>query len=303
MTNRYLLASVGFILLVGYSVHIIQHRYNTTYEGSPLGISLILVGIAGLAWLPSLYESSNSPLYIGSAALLAISSVGVGLFDVKVTRLTSLPQIFKMTGVTLGVYFSGVVIPIIRQTLVEVVTEHTVAIISLWHTVSVREGPEYGYQSEIVFTNTTPQMVTFIEIACTGIGAFAVVCGLLYQANTSNMYKLLLVGFSAVFIYIANLIRNVFVAISFADQWFSNSFTDQWIVGEQSQSELTSFVIAETYISQIGTAILLSIILYYVFVYTELLDSIFDPVTEDFSLIETTMKQYQEELTERNDVE
>lgn len=301
MVNRLILATVGIILLFGYigkyfEDDIKQPNIPFTDSFNPIGYSLLLIGFVGIISLPFLYQSSRSPLYIGGSIVLSCSSFFVGLYHIRCNSLSSLSQVVEITGISLGMYFSVVFIPAIRKPLIEIVTTHTHIILSYWHSVSIQEGPEFGYQSEIVFLNTDPTMITYIDIACTGIGAFAVVSGIIYQIDRSAMYRFGLLLISGCIIYVANIVRNVFVAIAFAEQWFAGLFFEEWISQNTADTELVSFVVAETYISQIGTAIFIGAIMYYIILHTTLLETTFENVTSDITQIETTLKQYREEL-------
>jgi archaeosortase A (PGF-CTERM-specific) len=148
--------------------------------------------------------------------------------------------------------------------------------------VKVMEGPVYGYMSQIVFFQTDPTFITYIDIACTGIGSIALVWGIISVFNTGRKKKLAYMISAAIIIYILNLIRNVFIAIAFVEQWFAHPILQKLALASGANGDkLVSFVVAETFISQFLSAILLFIGLFIVVTYTNLLENIFSDFEDD----------------------
>jgi len=238
--------------------------------------------------LPQIHAQLQSPTY-----LIALLVLILGLLLLIVLLLVSPPQdihfplldkLTASTGIFTGLYSLGFVVPPIRKPLIEIVTFHTQTTLeAVGYQTEIQTGPDYGYLSQLVYVSDGVTYTTYIELACTGLGATAVIGGLLYMLDLSRIQKIALFFLSASVIYILNIIRNVFIAVAFFSEVFSNlPFT-----ASQTQSEaLVSFTIAEVYISQVVSTILLFIILQKVYQKT----TVFSQIEQDIQEFVSSLK-------------
>lgn len=138
------------------------------------------------------------------------------------------------------VYFSVVAIPSVQQFLIEMVTAQTEFLMRLLgFDPTVVSGLEYTtadgtrvdiakktnpYRSTFVFdTSDVPYMdipvLTYtIVTACTGIGSMAIFVGLILAVDAPAKRKARALAVSIPVIYVLNLVRNVFIGITFGYQ-------------------------------------------------------------------------------------
>lgn len=250
------------------------------------GSIFTIIGLLTLFSTPIIFLELDSPLYTIATFLLGLTAFLLGRTESKTGRINSLQSITMISLFTIITYFLAVFISPIRRFLIETVTSHTSHILSRLYEVQIMEGPVYGYMSQIVFTRTDPTLITYIDIACTGIGSIVLVWGIISVFQTTVSRRVVYMLLSAIIIYILNMIRNVFIAIAFVEQWFSHPLLQKLaLVSGASDDKLVSFVVAETFISQFISAFLLFIGLYLVVTYTSLLERFFSELEED---IETT---------------
>lgn len=150
------------------------------------------------------------------------------------------------------IYLPFETIPVLRQSLIETVAAQTYWIIALMgYDLTLTTGPDYGYASALVFTGVDGhQYVTHIVLACTGIGSISIFAGLLAAVEAPLSRKLHGISLAIVVIYVLNLIRNVFIAVAFGDQWFQIFIGPVMLLTGYTDPGLVSFFIADRVISQ-----------------------------------------------------
>lgn len=127
----------------------------------------------------------------------------------------------RAVGVTGLLYGVAVAIPPVQHTLVAVVSDHTEAgIRALGYDVVRRHSAESGVASEFVFTRGGREYVTFIVLACTGIGAMSVFAGIVAAVEAPLRRKLRALSVVVAVVWLLNVVRNVFIAVAFGGQWF-----------------------------------------------------------------------------------
>lgn len=259
----------------------LKEKFDVT-SSELYGFGFLVIGLLGVLSTPAVFLELDSPLYTVASFLLGLIAVAFGWVNSKTGNIKSLESITMITLFTITSYFITVFIAPIRRLLIETVTEHTRYILSLRYEVYVMDGPVYGYLSQIVFLETDPQLITYIDIACTGIGSMALVWGIISVFDSSKARRVIYMLGSSLIIYILNLIRNVFIASAFAEQWFTHPVLQTLAFASGAKEDkLVSFVVAETFISQLLSAILLFIGIYIIVTYTDLLEDIFSEFEED----------------------
>ncbi len=176
------------------------------------------------------------------------------------------------------VYLPFETVPILRQTLIETVASQTHAVIGwLGYEVALGEGPKYGYQSALVFSKGGHQYKTHIVLACTGIGSMSIFAGLVAALEAPLNRKLRAIGLAVAVIYALNIVRNVFIAVAFGDQWFQVLVGPIMALTGYTDPGLVSFFIADRVMSQsLSVVALVGITWFTVRMVPELVDVIED---------------------------
>ncbi len=123
-------------------------------------------------------------------------------------------------------------------------------ITAIGYEVTLTEGPVGGYQSGLLFTTGGEQFMTHIVLACTGLGSIAIFAGLIGALDAPLGRKLKGFALAAGIIYVLNILRNVFIAVAFGEQWFQVLVGPVMAVTGYTQPGLVSFFIADRVLSQ-----------------------------------------------------
>ena len=191
--------------------------------------------LAALAVLGSLYAATL--LYRGRDELLTLSRA------VAVMGLIYLP-------------FASV--PVLRQAAVETVAVQIFTVIGwLGYDPAFTVGPN-GYLSALEFTDAGGHTyVTHIVLQCTGIGSMSIFAGLIAALDAPLDRKLRALLPAVAIIYVLNVVRNVFIAVAFGDQWFQVMVEPVMAVTGYTEPGLVSFFIADRVLSQSASVVAL----------------------------------------------
>lgn len=125
------------------------------------------------------------------------------------------------------VFFPVEMIPALQEFLIEAVTRQTEFLLSLLGVnpdvvsgASVLTGTYADYRNTFRFVQDGHVITYTILAACTGIGSMAIFAGLIAAVSAPLGRKLRALAVSIPVIYGLNLVRNVFIAISFGLQKF-----------------------------------------------------------------------------------
>lgn len=142
-------------------------------------------------------------------------------------------------------------VPALRRGLVEAVAYQTyVTIQAVGYDPTLTVAPENGYLSSITFLTGGHQYRTFIVLGCTGLGSITIFTGLIAALDAPMGQKLRAIGLAAAVIYVLNIVRNVFIAVAFGDQWFRLLEGPIMTVAGYTDPGLVSFFIADRVIAQ-----------------------------------------------------
>ncbi|MFB6299106.1 MAG: archaeosortase A [Halobacteriales archaeon] len=156
------------------------------------------------------------------------------------------------------VYLPFETIPVLRQTMIEAVARQTLVVIGLLGSeATLTTGPEYGYQSALVFVTDGHRYVTHIVLACTGIGSMSIFAGLIAALEAPLKRKLQAASVAIAVIYVLNLLRNAFIAVAFGEQWFQILTGPVMAITGYQDPGLVSFFIADRVISQSASVVAL----------------------------------------------
>ena len=130
------------------------------------------------------------------------------------------------------IYTPVVLIPPVREWFILLVTDQTAWLMSVvgYEPTVVTTLSEVGVEREIqgkeeMYRNTFVffyggEAITYSIIAdCTGIGSMAVIAGLIGSVRSSLQRKLKAAALTLPIIYVLNLVRNVFISVSFGHQY------------------------------------------------------------------------------------
>jgi archaeosortase A (PGF-CTERM-specific) len=210
-------------------------------------------GAFAVFWLllvPRFAFEMRSPIE-GALAVLAVPACGYAgylLWSGSASRsMVTLTRAVAVMGV---IYLPFETIPLLRGAAVETVAAQTHGVITwLGYDVVLTDGPN-GYRTGLEFSTAGQTYATHIVLACTGLGSMTIFAGLIAALEAPLSRKLQAVAAAVGIIYVLNIVRNVFIAVAFGNQWF------QVLVGPISglvgygDPGLVSFFIADRVISQ-----------------------------------------------------
>lgn len=173
-------------------------------------------------------------------------------------------------------YLPFVAIPVLRQTLIEMVTDQTEFLMNLLGfqpevadglTIQSQSGETYQiadktqpYESTFAFYNSDVPITYTILIACTGIGSMAIFIGLIGAVSAPFDRKLRAFAVSIPVIYALNLVRNVFIGVTFGNQ-MTHFFPDVVMSVFSLQDPLmVSYIVSDRIMAQSASVVALVII-------------------------------------------
>lgn len=143
----------------------------------------------------------------------------------------------------------------IQWTLIEIVADNTQSVLQLLGYTVALENSTGGIK--IIFVDQTPQLFTKLVVACTGIGSIALFVGLASAIDKISLQLRILIAIMATtVIYLLNIVRNVFIAAAYGQQWFHIAPEYVGIIFGRSD-EWVSFYIADKVLAQTGAVIVL----------------------------------------------
>jgi archaeosortase A (PGF-CTERM-specific) len=171
------------------------------------------------------------------------------------------------------IYLPFETIPLLRGAAVETVAGQTYGVITwLGYDVALTEGPN-GYRTGLEFSTAGHTYATHIVLACTGLGSMTIFAGLIAALEAPFSRKLQAIGAAVGIIYALNIVRNVFIAVAFGNQWFQVFVAEISGVVGYSDPGLVSYFIADRVIAQSMSVVALVVIAFLVVrIVPELLD-------------------------------
>ena len=208
-------------------------------------------GAFGVFWLllvPRFAFVMRSPIE-GALAVLAVPACAYAGYLLWSGR-DSLFTLTRAVAVMGLIYLPFETIAILRETAVETVAGQTYAVITwLGYDVALTEGPN-GYLSGLEFTEGGHTYATHIVLACTGLGSMTIFAGLIAALEAPLVRKLQAAAAAVVVIYVLNIVRNVFIAVAFGNQWFQVFVAEISALVGYTDPGLVSYFIADRVIAQ-----------------------------------------------------
>ncbi|WP_323674925.1 archaeosortase A [Halorubellus sp. PRR65] len=148
------------------------------------------------------------------------------------------------------IYYPTQAIPAVRRFLIELVADQTYwGVQLLGYSPGYTNGPEFGYQNMIVFS----EFATYIVYACTGIGSMAIFAGLIAAVDAPVRRKVKSFALAIGIIWVLNLFRNVFVAIAAGKGWFQHGAVLDLAALAGVEASHASFWFAHSVLAQTGS--------------------------------------------------
>lgn len=160
------------------------------------------------------------------------------------------------------IYVPFVRFAILRQPLIEVVTDQTEwGINALGYHPEVTDamtvngvdiGPKtYPYDSTFVYRKPDAPPITYtIKLACTGLGSMALIAGLVAAVRAPLHRKARALAFAIPVIWVLNIVRNVFISVSFGEQLFHVAPGLVASLFALSDPRMVSYIVADRIIAQ-----------------------------------------------------
>jgi archaeosortase A (PGF-CTERM-specific) len=171
------------------------------------------------------------------------------------------------------VYVPFVWFEALRKPLIETVTAQTEwGIDALGYNPAVVDGltlgkwgeigpKQYPYRSTFVYYKEDAAPITYtIKLACTGLGSMALIAGLIAAVRAPLDRKLKALTIAIPVIWVLNVVRNVFISVSFGEQ-LMHVFPD--LVGSLfalSDPRMVSFIVADRIVAQSLSVVALLVI-------------------------------------------
>jgi archaeosortase A (PGF-CTERM-specific) len=264
---------LGWFVLGLFLVGVVLEYWDREYARAVLAGGWV---VFALFWLLLVYPwfTVDQSVIRGAGALVAAPlSVLVArtLYEGR-DSLFTLSRAVALMGL---VYAPFVTIRALRKWLTLVVVDHTSWLMSLaGHdqdiVVNTPDGrllgpdgiKEFAFQNTFVFDGGD---ITYtIIIACTGIGSIAVIVGLVAAVRAPWRRKLRALAVAVPIIYGLNIVRNVFIAVSFGKQQM-HLFPDatMWLFGLESELRV-SYIWADRILAQSMSVVAMLFILWLV---------------------------------------
>ena len=215
----------------------------------------VLFAAFWLLLLPRFALEIKSPIETVLAALAVLGSLYAALLIYRGRdELLTLSRAVAVMGL---VYLPFASVPFLRQAAVETVAAQVYAVIGwLGYDPAFTIGPN-GYRSGLEFETGGHIFATHIVLQCTGIGSMSIFAGLIAALDAPLGRKLRALVPAVAIIYVLNIVRNVFIAVAFGNQWFQFLVDPVMAVTGYTDPGLVSFFIADRVLAQSASVLAL----------------------------------------------
>jgi len=279
---------IGWLTLAVFLLAVVLDSVDRAYARQVFVVGWVLFAVFWLSLIYPFFVADESFIR-GAGAVLAVP---LSLLVAKVLSegrdtLFTLSRAIPLMGL---VYAPFVMITPLRERLVLLVTGHTAWAMSLvgYHPPVVTElsevgvdreigGKELAFENTFVFFTDGGTITYTIIIACTGLGSMAVIVGLVLAVRAPLGRKLRGLAIAVPVIYVLNIVRNVFIGISFGHQ-YAHFFPDATMTLFALDNELrVSYIWADRIMAQTASVIAMVVIFWLV---VREVPEVMDPVEE-----------------------
>jgi len=255
---------LAWVVVAAFLATAVLERYDRRRARTVGAIAWVLFGAFWAVLFPKFAFGMKS-FVEGALSLLAVPlSIYAGYL--LYSGRDSLFLLSRAVGAMGLIYLPFTTIEPARQFLVEAVSYQTnVVIEALGYDPEFTVADENGYHSAFIFTNEAGHSYyTYLVLACTGIGSMSIFGGLIAAVDAPLRRKLRAFGIAVAVIWVLNVVRNVFIAIAFGNQWFQIYVDPIMSIVGYTQPGMVSFFIADRVLSQVLAVVALVGILWLV---------------------------------------
>ena len=288
---------LGWLVLGLFLVGALLEYHDREYAR---GVLVGAWGLFALFWLALVYPwfVADESFIRGVGALIA-APLSVLVAKTLYTGRDSLFTLSRAVGIMGLVYAPFVTIRALRRWLTVTVTDHTAwamsvlgydppVVTALSEAGVDREivGKEYAFENSFVFFQDGGGTITYtIIIACTGLGSMAVIIGLVAAVRAPWRRKLRALALALPIIYALNIVRNVFIGVSFGEQYM-HLFPEatMWLFGVENELRV-SYIWADRIIAQSLSVVAMILILWLVL---RVVPEVIEPVEDVLFLLTGT---------------
>jgi len=217
---------LGWVVVVAFLAAVVLNAVDREYARPAFVVGWIVFAAFWFVLIYPYFVEDNSVIRGVGAALAAPLSLLVAkvLYDGR----DSLFVLSRAVALMALMYVPFMLLPALEERLILLVTGQTAWVISAlgfeYELVNgvgaVREGIEPGPIANTFAFDYQGTMITFtIILSCTGLGSMAVIAGLVGAVDAPLGRKARALGVALPIIYVLNIARNVFIAISFGYQY------------------------------------------------------------------------------------
>ncbi len=232
---------VGWVTLGLFAVAVVLEAVDREYARRVyVGAWLLFSVFAVLLIQPFFIHDESVVRGVGAVLAVPLSLLAAKMFYEGRDSLFALSRAVAIMGF---IYVPFLVIEALREPLILLVTEHTRIVMDLlgYNPPVVTElsdlaagdipagsdpdttreigGKPYAYDNTFVFFNGDGTITYTILLDCTGVGSMAVVLGLVNAVAADWRRKLKASALAIGIIYAANIVRNVFIALFYGNQY------------------------------------------------------------------------------------
>jgi archaeosortase A (PGF-CTERM-specific) len=121
----------------------------------------------------------------------------------------------------------------------------------------------YPYESTFWFEGNTRPITYNILLACTGMGSISIFAGAILAVSAPWRRRLRALALTVSVIYVLNLFRNVFIAVSFGEQRMQILPELVMTVFGLADPQMVSYYVADRILAQTGSVVVLVGITYF----------------------------------------
>jgi len=238
-------------------------------------VAVVGWGLFGVFWLvlvPHFALTQKSLIEgVGSLAAVPLSVYAGYLLWHGRDSLFVLTRAIGLMGV---VYVPFITIDPLRQAIVESVTDQTAFLMSLigldplvvdgftYNGIEITE-KQYAYESTFWFEGNSRPITYNILLACTGMGSISIFAGGILAVEAPWRRRLHALAITVPVIYVLNLFRNVFIAVSFGQQRMQILPDLVMTLFGLSDPQMVSYYVADRILAQTGSVVVLVIITWF----------------------------------------
>jgi len=262
---------LGWLVVALFVAGALLEAYDRGYARPVVAGAWIVFGLFWLALIPYFVVEQRSVIE-GLGSVLAVP-LSLYVAYVLARGRDSLFVLSRAVAIMGLVYLPFVAVEALRRPLIETVTVHTEVLMNLLGFypevvdglyIDSRSGETlriaqktYPYESTFAFYQGDVPITYNIAIACTGIGSMAIFAGLIGAVPAPARRKLRALAVSIPVIYALNLVRNVFIGVTFGNQ-MTHVFPDVVMTLFALESEyMVSYIVSDRVLAQSASVVAL----------------------------------------------